>query len=270
MDKNLEIFCVTDKHLNFFNDIKYKLAAVGKNNFPSNYIICNTGENIFYKEEYYSELEFHYWFWKNLLNKYSNETWIGFCQKRRFWLQKKEDLNLKINKNIKDKFLYKIPEECKQFDAIITEPLDVRGVKFMKILKNGFKNLLRDPSIIFDQKKQTLKLHFDMFHGYGNIDLAINVMHSKDREDFKKFIYNSISYHPHIVFISKPNIANRWFSDLFSWLDNCEKIFGFKELKGYKTKRLYAYLAERYLSFWFKKYTNSTDWPLVFVDTEKI
>ena len=111
MDKNLEIFCVTDKHFNFFNDIKYKLAAVGKNNFPSNYITCNTGENIFYKEEYYSELTFHYWFWKNLLNNYSSETWIGFCQKRRFWLQKKEDLNLKINKNIKDKFLYKIPEE---------------------------------------------------------------------------------------------------------------------------------------------------------------
>ena len=56
MDKNLEIFCITDKHYNFFNDIKYKLAAVGKNNFPSNYVTCNTGENIFYKEEYYSEL----------------------------------------------------------------------------------------------------------------------------------------------------------------------------------------------------------------------
>ena len=46
MDKDLEIFCVTDKHFNFFNDIKYNLAAVGKNNFPSNYITCNTGENI--------------------------------------------------------------------------------------------------------------------------------------------------------------------------------------------------------------------------------
>ena len=84
MDKDLEIFCVTDKHFNFFNDIKYKLAGVGKNSFPSNYISCNTGKNIFYKEEYYSELTFHYWFWKNQLNNYSNQTWIGFCQKRRF------------------------------------------------------------------------------------------------------------------------------------------------------------------------------------------
>ena len=270
MDKDLEIFCVTDKHLNFFNDIKYKLAAVGKNNFPSNYITCNTGENIFFKEEYYSELTFHYWFWKNLLNNYSDETWIGFCQKRRFWLQKKEDLSLKINGNIKDKLLYKIPEECKQFDAIICEPIGVSGPKFMKVLKHGFKNLLKDPSIIFNQKKQTIKLHFDMSHGHGIIDLAIDVMHSKDKEDFKKFMYNSISYNPHIVFISKPNIANKWFSDLFSWLDNCEKVFGFKELKGYETKRLYGYLAERYLSFWFKKYTNSIDWPLITIDLEKI
>ena len=46
MNNNIEIFCVTDKHFNFINDIKYKLAAVGKNNFPSNYITCNTGENI--------------------------------------------------------------------------------------------------------------------------------------------------------------------------------------------------------------------------------
>ena len=95
-----------------------------------------------------------------------------------------------------------------------------------------------------------------MCHGYGIIDLAIDVMHSKDKDDFKKFVYNSINFNPHIVFISKPNIANRWFSDLFIWLDNCEKIIGFKKLKGYE-KRLYAYLAERYLSFWFKKYTNS-------------
>ena len=98
---------------------------------------------------------------------------------------------------------------------------------------------------------------------------TIIVVENSSNVNFKKFMYNSISYNPHIVFISKPNIANRWFSDLFSWLDNCEKIIGFKKLKGYE-KRLYAYLAERYLSFWFKKYTNSIDWPLITVDIENI
>ena len=37
MDQDLEMFCVTDRHLNFFNDIKYKLAAVGKKNSIQSY-----------------------------------------------------------------------------------------------------------------------------------------------------------------------------------------------------------------------------------------
>ena len=65
--------------------------------------------------------------------------WIGFCQKRRFWLQKKEDSNLKTNINIKDKFLYEIPKEWKHFDAIICEPIGVSKPKFMKILKEVSK-----------------------------------------------------------------------------------------------------------------------------------
>ena len=46
----------------------------------------------------------------------------------------------------------------------------------------------------------------------------------------------------------------------------CEKIFGFDRLKGYDTTRLYAYLSERYLSFWFKKYTKFKAHPWVFLD----
>ena len=60
------------------------------------------------------------------------------------------------------------------------------------------------------------------------------------------------------MFIAKPFIADKWFQDLFTWLFSCEEIFGFENLKGYDTQRLYAYLAERYLSFWFKKYSKFT------------
>jgi hypothetical protein len=137
----------------------------------------------------------------------------------------------------------------------------------MKMIKRGWKNVIKDPSILFLKKKQTIKLHFDMFHGYGNIDLAINVMHKKDKEGFKKFIYESVDFNPHIMFIAKPNITNLWFKDLFSWLSKCEKVFGFKKLHGYDTKRLYAYLAERYLSFWFRKYSNYIESPYITLDT---
>jgi hypothetical protein len=105
-----------------------------------------------------------------------------------------------------------------------------------------------------------------MHHGYGNFDKAINFMNVNDREEFRKFVDTSISFNPHIMFIAKPVIANKWFSSLFTWLFKCEKEFGFENLSGYETQRIYAYLAERYLSFWFKKYTKFVEWPVLTIE----
>ena len=63
---------------------------------------------------------------------------------------------------------------------------------------------------------------------------------------------------------------NRWYEDLFEWLFECEKIFGFKSLQGYDTTRLYAFLAERYLSFWFKKILNIYNGPGPFLTLKNI
>ena len=41
----------------------------------------NTGNNISKKQNY--EYTFHYWIWKNHMNKLSSD-WIGFCQYRKF------------------------------------------------------------------------------------------------------------------------------------------------------------------------------------------
>ena len=54
---------------------------------------------------------------------------------------------------------------------------------------------------------------------------------------------------------------NNYFASVFDWLSECKKLFGF-ELKGYGQTRLYAFLAERYISFWFKKYTKFKTWPI--------
>ena len=64
-------------------------------------------------------------------------------------------------------------------------------------------------------------------------------------------------------------ILNSYFKDQFKWLFECEKIFGFKDLKNYDQTRLYAFLAERYLSFWFKKYSNYTEWPWLFYEEKE-
>ena len=84
---NLDIYCVTHIPLISIEKLGYKMAGAGNAEFPREYITCNRGENIIEKEKNYSEYVFHYWFWKNKLKFYDDDTWIGFCQKRRFWLQ---------------------------------------------------------------------------------------------------------------------------------------------------------------------------------------
>jgi len=263
--KKLIMYCVTNKEIKFINKTNYRAGWVGLGSVPNNYIGCNTQDNIYFKEQYYSELTFHYWFWKNQLNLNSSD-WIGFCQKRRFWITK-NSVNKNIDKfNYSNHFLENIPEEYEKYDAIICDPISVRGAKKMKILKRGFKNLIQDPLIFFNKDKHSVKLHFDMHHGYGNISKAANLLPEKDRNEFLKYISTSSSFHPNIMFIAKPEATNRWFNALFPWLIKCEEVFGFKNLHGYDTQRLYAFLAERYLSFWFSKYTHFTTWPWKFYE----
>ena len=83
---NLKIYCVTNKVVHFLNDINYEIGWVGQGKSPKNYISCNEKDNIFYREKYFSELTFHYWYWKNLQNLKNKDEWVGFCQKRRFWV----------------------------------------------------------------------------------------------------------------------------------------------------------------------------------------
>ena len=263
--KNLKIYCVTNKKLDFVSKSNYFFGWVGKEPAPKDYLTCNTQDNIFSKEKFYSELTFHYWYWKNQLN-YENDTdWIGFCQKRRFWI-KNEAKEKNINTNNANDFLVdKVDEAPKNVESIICEPIKVNNVKKIKMIKRGIKSLIKDPSIFFDTSKQNIKFHFDMHHGYKNLEKAISVMNEKDQSEFLHYVENNISYNPHIMVISKKRILTRWFSSLFEWLFRCENIYGFDKLRGYDTQRLYAFLGERYLSYWFKKYTvyKENHWRLI-------
>ena len=132
--------------------------------------------------------------------------------------------------------------------------------------KKGWRNLLENPSLLFNENKETIKIHFDMHHGYGRLEKAIELVKQDHINDFKHYVNNNNEYNPHIMVISKNHILNEWFKDLFEWLFACEKTFGFKDLYGYDSERLYAYLAERYLSFWFRKKTKFLEWPWTFID----
>ena len=258
--KNLDIYCVTDKKLNFLEKTPLKLVGVGKENFSEKYLRCDEKKNIYHKEKYYSELTFHYWYWKNLLSS-EKKNWVGFCQKRRFWINPKKEQSLITKENLNEFLLLEICKEMNEFESFLCNPISVSGAKKIKIIKRGWKNLLKDPTILFDSGKHNISLHFDMHHGYKNLEKAINLLDNKNKQDFFDFVNKKTDFNPHIMCIATPAILEKWFESLFSWLERCEAEFGFDDLKGYDTQRLYAYLAERYLSYWFKKYTKCRELP---------
>ena len=79
-----------------------------------------------------------------------------------------------------------------------------------------------------------------------------------------------------IIKLTNINLNKNGTSITLQSIKNClknfqtEKIFGFSDLKDYETGRMYAYLAERYLPFWFKKYSNTRTWPIYFHDNNDL
>ena len=115
-------------HYDYINKLGYIPVGLGEKNFNNKWFTDKSGDNISEKNRYYSEYTFHYWLWKNYLNKIE-DGWIGFCQYRKFWSLKDENKeNININ-NINDKILKEIPEEFQNYESILTQPLFVNQWK---------------------------------------------------------------------------------------------------------------------------------------------
>ena len=250
----------------FIKNLGYIPVGVGEKKFNQNWFTDKSGENISEKNKYYSEYTFHYWLWKNYLDQ-MDDNWIGFCQRRRFWTKIKI-LDNKIEKNeMKKNLLMEIPNDLSNFESFLCEPVKVNKIKKMKIIKKGFKSLLRNPNILFDENKQTLSFQFNMQHGYNILEQSIELLGNEDKYDFFDFMNNSVSFNPHNMIIAKPKILNKWYKNLFTWLDKCESKLGFSQFKNYET-RIYAFLSERYISYWFKKYSKCHELPWTFFEND--
>ena len=263
----LDIYCMSLYNSSYetIKNLGYIPVGLKNTNFSENWLRDNTLNNISNKNPYYGEYTFYYWYWKNMLNFKKKSTWAGFCSYREYWANK----NNSRSSDLKDLILREPHAEWKHFDTIIGEPIFVGNTKLIKILKYGKIALIRNPRAIFSSKGKTIRWQFDMFHGAGNLDMAIDLLPDKDRDDFKYFTRNSNAFSRGNMFISKsPKIMNSYFSDVFEWLFKCEKIFGFN-LEGYGKIRMYTFLAERFLPFWFRKYSNYLEWPVIYYDIDK-
>jgi len=283
-DLTMYCLCLNSKVLPILKKLNYIPVGLGDGEFSNEWLRDNTLENISKKNKYYSEYTFYYWFWKNILPKIEDNKWIGFCAHRDLWSKKKEIKNdpnfefndemvpeviQKSNIKIEDLVLNGTPDEWKEFDTILGEHMFINNLKFSKLVKHGLWSLIRNPSAIF-KSKRNIRFHFDMWHGNGNLDKAIDLLDKENREDFRKYTRENISFNRGCMFICRSKkILNDHFNSMFTWLESCEKIFEFN-LEGYGNKRIYAFLAERYQSYWFNKYTKPLLWPVIFYDINKL
>ena len=263
----ITMFCLSlnPNHLDLIQKLNYTPVGLGKLNFNKSWITDKAEKEISSKNEFYGEYTFHYKLWKN--NFITEKNWIGFCQYRKFWSEE-EINNQEINfSKFNSKILHDIPDHLNNYETIIGNSIHINQFKFSKFVKKNIVNFIAKPSLIFFKNKRNIKFHFDMMHGEGNLDKAISVMDSKDKNDFIEYVNTEVSFSPHNMFICKnKNILMNYYNSLFPWLEECEKVFGFRNLTGYGLKRIYGFLAERYMSFWFKKYTKYYLMPIYFKD----
>ncbi len=264
---NLRMYCLTMKpsHEKLILELGYHPVGLGDKNFSNKFLSDKSDNNISKKNPYYGEYTFHYWLWKNQLDKMGSE-WIGFCQYRKFFTEYMvSEKNISF-KNLCGAVLKNIPKELDNYDSFIGEPFYINQFRFSKFIKRNFYKMISNPSLIFFKNKRNIKFHFDMWHGNGNLDSAIDLIEGDDREEFRHYVNSKVYFSPHNMFICKKSTLKKYYEAVLPWLNRCEALFGFEDLKGYGLKRIYGFLAERYLSFWFKKYTRFKEMPIFFKD----
>mgnify|MGYP006945103046 CR=1 FL=1 len=87
-------------------------------------------------------------------------------------------------------------------------------------------------------------------------------------DDSKIKIPSFVKLIPTIYLSKSKELIMKYYETIFNWLSECEKIFGF-DLDGYGKIRIYGFLAERFMSYWFKKNTKSITIPIIFYDIRK-
>ena len=152
--------------------------------------------------------------------KIQDNHWIGFCAYREYWGNKKK---MTPNSKIEDVVIKEIPAEWNKFDTIIGEHKYINDLKLSKLIKHGLWSLARNPSAIF-KSNRNIRFHFDMWHGNGNLDKAINLLDDENRETFREYTKKNISFSRGNMFVCRSKkIINDYYNSIFPWLNEMRK-----------------------------------------------
>ena len=267
---NLINYCISHEYINYLDSLDLNIVGSGafKKKYPNHWLNDASGKNISKKNKHYGTLTSIYWIWKNHLKKATQNDYVAICHYRRFWLKKNCDKNINL-KNLKKNILNKIPSKYNNYDCFVCKPQSLKGYKLSKLIKKGKRSILKNPSILFNNNKHTIKLHFDMFHIYNGLEKSIKFLNKDDRGDFLKYVNSETKFYPLSIFILKKKYFQKLCKSTFKWLSKCEKIFNKNNLKNYGEVRIFDFLAERYFSFWITKYCKYKIWPYKLIDTRQ-
>ena len=182
---NLTTFCISHKYIKFLDSLDLNVigSAGNKFDYPKNWLKDSSGKKeISSKNPNYGTLTSIFWIWKNKTNYIKANDYIGRCHYRRFWL--KENYDNKINKSNLKKIYLEVYQKYENIEAFVCKPIDLKNYKLSKLIKKAKLNILKDPSILFNNKKHTINLHFDMFHIKNGLLNSIELLNKKDRNEF--------------------------------------------------------------------------------------
>ena len=260
----MKIYCLSiyNQHFDKFKSLNLIPVGLGVGYFDKRWLNDKSKDNISHKNINYGEYTFHYNLWKNeIINEKKN--WIGFCTYRRFWVKNKIDRSNDF-KTLENNILKEPRDEWDKTDVILGEPLVHYKLKNMKLIKRNFLEVLKKPSVLY--RRNSIKDHFNIFHGSFFLKEAINLLTHQNKEGFEMYL-NDYLLHPFNMFICKNSeILNEFYNEIFPWLFKCEEIFKNYELKGYDKIRIYGFLAERYMPYWFIKNFKTTTNPITFLE----
>ncbi|KSU11655.1 hypothetical protein LMG8526HA_00494 [Lactococcus lactis] len=154
----------------------------------------NTGDNISFKNPYYSELTVLYWAWKNLKSDY-----IGLVHYRRFFTKRSA-----ISRISKDKFQYVLKDK-------------------------EIKNLIEDYDIILPKKRkyyiETLYSHYKHTMYIEPLDMSRDIIKEQNPNLLSTFdkVMNQSSGHMFNMFIMRQDLFDQYCQWLFPILEELEE-----------------------------------------------
>ena len=126
-------------------------------------------------------------------------------------------------------------------------------------------NLLKYKTTVLDQFAQSLGPF-----GKDRIFEIIQYLPTSESYDFLEFLKKRTHLSAHGMYISRVKIINQYSNLIFEWFLKCENIINKNNnLPLIKNSRIFQYINERFLDYWFSKYYKVLRWPMIMYNENK-